>query len=138
MNSLVIKTSSKNWMEQLSLAYKVKTQVQLVDDAQLGIDPLNMTILEMGRKANLTVNEWIAVLVALGMASVGAWLIVMAVIDPEPWSKVTFALGGGIALTFGGGFAAVNVLTGIKPPHVSLGKDGFEIKWAKDDLLQLK
>jgi len=34
----------------------------------------------------------------------------MAVLDPEPYSKITFALGSGTLLTFGGGFGAIRIL----------------------------
>lgn len=129
MPNLEIRTSSRDWLAQLAHAYQARTAVSLVDDARLGVDPVQQTLLEMGRKANLPVREWVAVLVGLGMSAVGAWLIVMAVLDPEPYSKIGIALGAGTILTLGGGLTAIRVITGFKPPHVVVSPKGFEIRF---------
>jgi hypothetical protein len=63
------------------------------------------------------------------VSSVGAFLVVMAVLDPEPYSKIGFALGAGATMTMGGGFAAIRVLTRQKPPRVTVSPVGFEIAW---------
>jgi hypothetical protein len=127
---LIIRTSSQDWMASLAAAYKANMSVTLVDDANLGLDPMNQTLLDMGRKAHLSRREWTAVLIGLGMSSIGAFLILMAILDPEPYSKITFALGAGAAMTMGGGFAAMRVITGHKPPIVRLSPTGgFEIRF---------
>ena len=130
MSGILVKTSSNDWLVSLSKAYKAKMAVTLIDDANLGIDPVNQTLLEMGRKANLSVQDWVAVLIGLGVAGVGAYLVVMAILDPEPFSKIAFALGAGGVMTMGGGFAAMRVLTGHKPPRVAVSPDrGFVIEF---------
>lgn len=127
---LVIRTTSQDWLASLAAAYRAHMSVTLVDDAQLGLDPVNQTLLDMGRKAHLSKREWIAVLIGLGMSSIGAFMILMAVLDPEPYSKITFALGAGAAMTMGGGFAAMRVITGHKPPRVQLSPTGgFQIQF---------
>jgi hypothetical protein len=125
-----VRTSNNAWVKDLSKAYKTKTPIQLVDDAKIGIDPTKDTLLQMGRKAELGTREWVAVVIALGVAASGAYLLVMAIIDPEPFSKLTFAIGAGAVLTLGGGYGAVSVLTKTKPPRVIEIPDGFEIHWA--------
>ena len=65
----------------------------------------------------------------MGVAASGAYLLVMAIVDPEPFSKIAFALGAGAVLTMGGGFTAVRVLTKMKPPNIKVGTKGFEICW---------
>lgn len=129
MPDLEIRTTNHDWLTQLAAAYQARTAVTLVDDARLGIDPVQQTILDMGRRANLSVREWVAVLVGLGVGVVGAWLIVMAVLDPEPYSKIGMALGAGTVLTLGGGLTAVRIITGFKPPHVRVSPSGFEIRF---------
>jgi hypothetical protein len=128
---LVIKTSSPGWLATLSKAYQSQTSVDLLDDGDIGINPINDTLLDMGRKANLSQREWIAVFVALGISAAGAFLLVMAVLDPEPYTKIAFALGTGALLIAGGGFSAIRVLVGHKPPNVSLSPGGgFKISFS--------
>lgn len=130
MSILPIYTSSQDWLKQLAAAYRARMAITLVDDAELGVNPVSQTLLDMGRHAALSVKEWMAVLVSLGMGGLGAWLIVMAVIDPEPYTKISFALGAGTVMTMGGGWSAVRVLTGHKPPTVTLSpRGGFEIRF---------
>ena len=117
-------------MTQVARAYKAKNSFELVDDAGMGVDPLNQTLLDMGRKANLTVPEWIGVLISLGMSATGAGLLVMAIVDPEPFSKISFAIGSGVLLVAGGGFSAIRILTGHKPPRIKVLPSGaFEINF---------
>ena len=127
-NSLTIRTSSAGWLASLAKAYQAQTSVYLLDDAKIGINPINDTLLDMGRKANLSQREWIAAFVALGISVAGAFLLAMAVFDPEPYSKIAFTIGTGAFLIASGGFAAIRVLVGHKPPSVRLdAKGGFEI-----------
>lgn len=127
---LVVKTSHPDWLVSVANAYKSQMSFRIVDDARIGIDPINDTLLDMGRKANLSQREWIAVLIALGVSATGAFLLVMAILDPEPYSKIAFAIGTGALLIAGGGFSAIRVLVGHKPPNVKLSpKGGFEVSW---------
>jgi hypothetical protein len=127
---MMIKTSSVNWFAQLARAYKMRTRVVLVDDAQVGINPESETLLEMGRRARLTPREWGGVMVSLGMSLMGAWVMLMAVLDPEPYSKVVTTIVAGAALLGGGGLAAIRILTHHKPPKVTVSPlGGFEIAW---------
>jgi hypothetical protein len=126
---MTIKTSSVDWFSQLARAYKLRTRVVLVDDAKVGINPESETLLDMGKRARLSAREWAGVMVSLGMGVVGAWVIVMAVLDPEPYSKVVGTIVAGAVLLGGGGFAAIRILTHHKPPKVTFSPRGFEIAW---------
>jgi hypothetical protein len=126
---IVIKTSAQNWLKKVSEFYKKREAFVLVDDAHVGVDPRQDTLLQMGRKAQLSRREWAGVLVSLGVASVGVWLLVMAVTDPEPYSKVMAAVLAGAVLVGSGGMMAIRILTHIKPPKVRVGSGGFEIEW---------
>ncbi len=128
VNALSILTSTPGWVRSLARAYATRTTVELVDDAQLGVDPLEDTLLDMGRKAKLSRREWSAVLVALGVGAAGAYLLLAAILDPEPFSKIALALSTGAFLLAGGGFAAIRVLVGHKPPNIQLTpRGGFRI-----------
>lgn len=126
----VIRTSSPGWLASLAKAYRAQTSVTLIDDAQIGVNPINDSLAAMGKKANLSRREWMAVMVALGVGGAGGYLLFMAIIDPEPFSKIAFALGSGALLTAGGGFAAIRVLVGHKPPNIKISPRGFEISFA--------
>ncbi|HXW64048.1 MAG TPA: hypothetical protein VEK74_03100 [Burkholderiaceae bacterium] len=126
--AVIIQTSSPGWLASLATAYRQRRSVELIDDARIGVDPIRDTLFDMGKKANLSHREWIAVLVALGIGIAGAYLLVMAILDPEPFSKIAFALATGGLLVAGGGFAAIRVLVGHRPPTVRVSpRGGFEI-----------
>ncbi|MGM9424679.1 hypothetical protein [Hydrogenophaga sp. MI9] len=128
--NITIRTSSANWLADLAKAYQSRATIYLLDDANLGVDPINQTILDMGRKANLSQREWIAVLVSLGISSAGAYLLVMAILDPEPYSKIGLAIGSGALLIAGGGFSAIRILVGHKPPNIEMSLNkGFKISF---------
>lgn len=125
-----IRTSNTDWLKQVAKAYKARLPILLEDDAHLGINPQLDSLLRMGLKAGLSAREWIGVCVALGIAGVGIWLVVAAVLDPEPFSKVALVIVTGAVLLGTGGLMAIRVLTHLKPPNVRIFKTGvFEIYW---------
>ena len=126
---LTVRTSQPKWFTELAKAYKERIPVVLSDDAQLGIDPINETLFMMGVHAKLSVGEITAACIALGMAAAGVAMIVAAIVDPEPTSKLGLLVGGGIVLIATGGWGAIRILVKIKPPSVRLGPKGFEINW---------
>ena len=129
MEELTIKTSESGWVARVAKAYVDKTHVILIDDAKLGIDPTRDSVVTMGRKAELTRPEWIAVAVSVGIAATGVYLLIAAILDPEPFSKMAFTIGSGSVLLLGGGFSSIRVLTQQKPPNVRVTPRGFEIYW---------
>jgi len=126
---ITLRTSEKGWFRELANAYKDREPVVLCDDAQLGIDPVSETLFMMGVRAKLSVNEVSAACIALGMAAAGVGLVIAALLDPEPTSKLGLLVGGGVVLIFTGGWGAIHILVKIKPPCVKAGKNGFEINW---------
>ncbi len=125
----LVKTSSENWMKRVAAFYKKREGFILEDDARVGIDPREDTLFQMGRKARLSHREWAGVLVSLGVATVGVWLLVVVLADPEPNSKLMAAILAGAVLVGTGGLMAVRILTHVKPPKVRVGKGTFEIEW---------
>lgn len=126
---LVVRTSDENWFMALAKAYKDNFPFTLVDDARTGVDPVNQSILQMGMAVSLTKQEWLAVALSIGFTGIGMWLVRLAIIDPEPTSKLTILLGGGIVTIVLSGSNAIRLLTKTKPPSIKIGKDGFEIAW---------
>lgn len=124
-----IKTSAKNWLKEVAEHYKRRENFLLEDDAHIGIDPRVDTLLRMGLKSQLSRREWAAVFVSLGVAGVGVWLLVMAVLDPEPFSKIMVALVTGAILLGTGSTYAIKILTNVKPPTIHVGRGGFRIEW---------
>ena len=95
---VIIHTSGEGWVKQVAEAYRMRKPIILEDDAHVGVDPRKDTLLQMGVKADLSRREWSGVLISLGLAGVGLWLVVMAVLDPEPFSKVAVAIVAGAVL----------------------------------------
>jgi len=117
MPELIIRTSESAWFSALASAYRMRRPFMLIDDAEVGIDPHAQTLLDMGQLARLSIRDWAAVLVSLGMATTGVALVVAAIVDPEPTSKLGLLVGGGFACVIGGGLTAVRILTGLRPPR---------------------
>jgi len=124
-----VRTSQPKWFSELATAYKQRVSAFLTDDASVGVDPLNETLFMMAVRAKLGINDITAACIALGMAAAGIAFIVAAILDPEPTSKLSLLVAGGLVLVLTGGGAAINILVRIKPPSVRVGPKGFEINW---------
>jgi hypothetical protein len=125
----VIRTSERGWFAALVRAYKEERPVRVIDDAGVGFDPNDDTLFDCACRSHLAPREIIAACLAGGMSLVGALLMLAAVVDPEPASKVSlFVVTGGL-LTASGTWAAVYILTSKKPPNVKVGPQGAELWW---------
>ena len=130
MHQAEFRTSSPVWLKELAKAYESRKPAGLIDDAGLGIDPSTHSLFDMGQRASLSAEDWAGVLVALGLSGAGIWLIRLAIVDPEPTSKLWLLVASGcLALVTGGGMA-VSILTDRRPPTVRASREGFEIRWA--------
>ena len=129
MDELTIRTSEPHWFKKLAVAYKKKTPTLIIDDVQAGIDPSLENLFSMGIKAGLTLREWAGVAVSLGIGSAGMWMILIAITDPEPTSKLGALIIGGVVCVLGGGSYAAYILTNKRPPTVRASKLGFELSW---------
>ena len=126
---LTIRTSERGWLARLAEAYRNRSQVVIVDDANVGIDPSSQTLLDMGLKTGLSRKEWTAVLVAGGMTLFGGTIIILAILDPDPTSKLGLLIASGAVMALGGGFSTIRILTKHKPPKVRVSRHGIEIEW---------
>ncbi len=128
-DKLIVRTSQPDWLKALAVIYRSRQPVLLIDDAGLGVDPAGFTLLQMAKEAGLSRRELAGVCVALGMSAAGIAMVVLAVLDPEPTSKLGLLVGGGVACVLGGGFGAIRILTYLKPPNIRATARGIEIGW---------
>lgn len=125
----VVKTSDPNWLQGLAAVYRSRHAGLLIDDAGLGLDPAQQTLLQMAKHARLSKREIAGACVALGMSAAGMVMVVLAFLDPEPTTKLGLLVGGGVACVLGGGFSAIRILTSHKPPDIRATPHGIEILW---------
>ena len=125
----IVRTSDPNWLRTLALLYRARASGVLIDDAGLGINPEDQTLLQMARVSGLSKREIAGVSVALGMSGVGVTMVILAFLDPEPTSKLGLLVGGGAVCVLGGGFSAIRILTQHKPPNIRATAKGIEIFW---------
>jgi len=124
-----IRTSQPDWLPRLVRAYREHTHVELIDDAGFGIDPATQTLLQMGLAGRLSRREWTAVSISAGMTFFGACLVVAAILDPDPTSKLGLLVGSGALLALTGGFQTIRLLTRQKPPTIDITARGIHIDW---------
>ena len=127
---ILVRTSERGWFRTVAAAYNERQPIQIIDDANVGIDPAGQTLFEMGLRGRLSVGEWTAALVGMGMGALGVGVIILAVLDPEPTSKLGLLVAGGLTLAMTGGGAAIAVLSKRKPPKVTVNGRGFTLDWA--------
>ena len=130
MNETEIRTSSRDWLKESAKAYKSRKRARLIDDAGLGIDPSQQSLFDMGQRADLSMRDWVGVLVALGLGGAGIWMVRLAFLDPEPTSKLWLLVSGGCLALLTGGGMAIWILTDRRPPTVRSSPKGFEFSWA--------
>jgi hypothetical protein len=123
-----IRSSQPDWFSQLIQTYRSREAVRFIDDKEYGIN-LTDSLLAAGLRGNLCYNEWIAVLLMLGVSGFGVWMIVAAILDPEPTSKLGLLVGAGAILVFSGSGTAIWILTNLRPPNVRVSPSGVEISW---------
>lgn len=124
-----IRTTEPEWLPRLTRAYRQHAQVELIDDAGVGIDPATQSLLQMGLAGRLSRREWTAVSVAGGMTVFGAGMVIAAILDPDPTSKLGLLVGSGALLALTGGFQTIRVLTRQKPPSITITAKGVHIGW---------
>ena len=124
-----IRTSEKGWFARLAQSYQSRTPVLLVDDARVGVDPQNQSLIAMGMRAGLSPADWSAVAVSIGISAAGLTMVVLAFLDPEPTSKLGLLVGGGAVCVLTGGLTAVGILIRRRPPSIEVSPRGFSIRW---------
>lgn len=110
----VIRTSDPRWLEQVVRHYTRKERFQLLDDARLGLGPDDLKsavdLLRALKKRNVPRRQLWQVLTGIGISSVGIALVLAAILDPEPTSKLGILLAGGVVLILTGGLSILKAL----------------------------
>jgi len=129
--TLTVRTTEPSWFGKVVSAYDARSPIDVVDDAGVGFDPQRFTLGEIGVRANLSRKDWVAALSLVGVTSLGAYMVIAAILDPEPTSKLGLLVLAGTTLALSGSFGAVRVLTHLKPPTVTIasGRSKIEIRW---------
>ena len=125
-----IRTSQTDWFPQVVRSYQNREPFLFVDDKGYGIN-LTESLLTAGLKGGLSPREWGAVVASFGVGVFGAALIVAAIVDPEPTSKLGLLIGVGALLTFTGAGNGIRILVDVRPPNVRVSSNGVEIVWGE-------
>ena len=110
-----IKTSEKDWVSRVMKMYTKKQTFDLVDDAELGLSEKDVRsavnlMKFLKQEKHLSVKEIAQVLVGLGITASGVWMVIAAIADPEPTSKLGLLVGGGLVLALTGGLGTLRAL----------------------------
>lgn len=110
-----IHTNDPNWVEGALKAYTKKIEFNLVDDGELGLSEKDvksaMNLLAfMKREKKLSIKEITTVLISLGITASGVWIVLAAIADPEPTSKLTLLIAGGLVLALTGSLGTLRAL----------------------------
>lgn len=115
MTHYIIHTSQENWLQKALECYRDKLKFDLVDDAGVGLSSADLKsavkLIQKAKNQGQVGMKGIAtILTSFGLSSAGIWLVMAAIIDPEPTSKLSILLAGGIALIALGGLSILRAL----------------------------
>jgi len=103
----------------------------LLDDARVGLSEGDLVsavalIKKAKESSSLSWQQIAIILTSLGLSATGIWLILIAVADPEPTSRLGILLTGGVILILTGGLSILRALG--QTWKVSKGKKSFAIE----------
>jgi hypothetical protein len=103
----LICTSESNWLKTALEHYTRGQAFTFLDDAALGLEPSDLksavTLIRAARQKGAVSWQQVAtILTGLGMSGLGIWMILAAIADPEPTSKLGILLAGGVVLALTG------------------------------------
>jgi len=134
----IIRTSDSDWLGRALRHYADGSRFELADDAGLGIKEQDLRsamdllrYLRRGRR--FTKRHLWQVLTGLGLSGVGIGLVVAAILDPEPTSKLGILLAGGVVLILTGGLSVLKALGQTWVVRVGKGLFTVEPKESKDN-----
>jgi hypothetical protein len=110
-----IHTTDANWVKKAIKAYTNKQEFNLVDDAEIGLTEKDVAsavnLMKFLKKENhLSVKEIAQILVGLGITATGVWMVMAAIADPEPTTKLGLLVGGGLVLAITGSLGTLRAL----------------------------
>ena len=129
-----IKTSDSNWRTQLMQAVNQQQSIMLIDDAQLGFydkSDLSAYIASQPTEKKITPAALLSMASNVGLTGIGVWLVRLAIVDPEPTSKLSLLVAGGITCILTGSLSFQRHLTAQSPPSIEMTLEGIRIYWDK-------
>ncbi|MBD3286522.1 hypothetical protein GF359_08120 [candidate division WOR-3 bacterium] len=130
-----IKTTDDKWLEKALRCYRDGIGFKLIDDAEIGIGQKDLesgiSLVRAASRRKISLKQIGQMLTGLGIGAAGIWMVIAAIVDPEPTSKLGLLIAGGIVLTLTGGLA---VLRALGQRWTIKGKPGgvFEVEPGKD------
>jgi len=117
VRSVTIRTSQPGWLGQTVRAYRDRERFRFEDDAGVGFEAGDFESgVDFLAAASRHGTPWSRIAIALagiGIGAAGVWLIRLAVLDPEPTSKLAILLTGGVVMVVTGGYTLLWAL-GVK------------------------
>ncbi len=128
----VVRTSEEDWLERALELYTDKAAFVFVDDAGIGITQKDLqsavSLIRAAKvKGDFSLKSIMAVLFGLGLSGAGIWMIIAAIADPEPTSKLGLLIAGGVLITLTGGLGTLSAL-GVRFVITGKGKGGSEFR----------
>lgn len=128
-SEIIVRTSDADWLQTSYAHYQKKQTFQLFDNAMIGIDPVHDSLIRMGIKAGYSMEDWRKFFACIGVSGLGLTLCVLAFLDPEPTTKLSLLVGGGVALVISGGVTALLLVLNVRPTKVVVSHGGFLISF---------
>ena len=112
---LAVRTSDNLWLEKALKLYSKKALFTLIDDASLGLTEDDLkTALKLIKaaksRAHMSIKEIVGTITSFGIAASGIYLIILAVVAPEPTTKLGILTVGGVVLALTGSLGALAFL----------------------------
>ena len=87
----------------------------MIDDAELGLSEKDVKsamhlLAFMKREKRLSIKDISTILIGLGITASGVWIVLAAIADPEPTSKLTLLIAGGMVLALTGSLGTLRAL----------------------------
>ena len=103
----IVRTTDVDWLERAIKLYTDKLTFTFIDDAKLGISEADLKsavalIRAAKSKGMVAWQQIVGVLAGIGITGVGVWIIMAAIADPEPTTKLGLLVAGGIVLALTG------------------------------------
>jgi len=116
--NLIIKTSDTEWLKIAIDNYSRKQAFTLIDDAQIGLSEKDLVsavtlIRAAKKKGGFSIKTIAQALTSIGITGAGVYIVILAIADPEPTSKLGLLITGGLVLAVTGSLGALSSL-GIK------------------------
>ncbi len=116
--NLIIKTSDTEWLKIAIDNYSRKQAFTLIDDAQIGLSEKDLVsavtlIRAAKKKGGFSIKTIAQALTSIGITGAGVYIVILAIADPEPTSKLGLLITGGLVLAVTGSLGALYSL-GIK------------------------